>query len=232
MAITINHTGSGSNPSGTNTITITSSTGNLLVLQVSMNSGANSVTGVSDNINGAWLQAGTNGVVSSGAMSQVFFKQGASTGATTITLTVSSNTEYAYQWFDLGGAATSGALEGTTVLSNQTAAANPSGPSLVVTGKADFICAQIGTSTSVTAVNSSSGAPTGSWTGTFPDPSNTGSGFAYDNSTGSGTYSPSWTMASGAWGGVTAAFVAAGFGSPGYVELFRGTNTAGPSWAI
>ena len=196
---------------------------------MSTNSETHFATGVKDNVNtGGYAQAGSN-VLSGSSSAQIWYQAAASNGATTITVTMNTNVEWCYWFFDLGGAASSSVLETSAVLTNQSSAANPHGPSVAVVGTADFICSAICTITGATAVNASTGAPTGSWTGAFPDAANTGSGFAYDNSTGSGTYFPAWTMTSGTWGGVTAAFKAAvsAVVVPGWK-----TPTAGPSYAI
>lgn len=220
MAIAINHTQSGQNASGTNTITVTSTTGNLSVLSISSNNSSGTVSAVSDNKNTTYTQIGT-GVISVSSHAQMFYFPSAVTGATTVTVTFGTSSEYAYQWFDLAGALSVSPLETSTSLSAQGPGANPSGPSVIVTGTADFICSLLCTSTTVTAVASP-------FTGSFPDPANTGTGFAYDNTTNSGTYSPNWTMTSGTWGGITAAFKAVQTSVPPGWPI----PTAGPCFAI
>lgn len=203
MSITINHNQNGQNNSGTTTVTITvtSTTGNLLVLAFSTNSNANVATAVSDNVNGSYTQVGGNATGGTASMA-MWRKDNAATGATTITVTLNNAVENCWNFWDLGGAAAASPLETSTPLSNQGPAANPSGPSVIVSGTADIILSGACTTTGITAVASP-------FTGAFPDAANTGSGFAWDNTSSSGTYSPSWTMTSGTWGGITAAFKAA-----------------------
>lgn len=202
MAITLKHQQSGQNALGTTSVplTVTSTTGNLLVLFFSTNGVSGAATGVTDNKNSGYTQINT-AVSSSTAQLTAFYFPNAVTGVTTVTVTLANAVENCWGWYDLAGALSASPLETSTPLTTQTPAANPSGPSVIVSGTTDFVCSAICTTTSTTAV----GSP---FTGFFPDPANTGSGFAYDNTVASGTYSPNWTMASGEWGGITAAFKA------------------------
>lgn len=202
-------------------ITVTSTTGNLLILSIATNASAAKVTAVSGNVNGAFTQVGAGGTTPIPA--QIFYFQNAATGTTTVTVTIGgSGAQCGYAWYDVSGMKTSSALETSLVLDNQTATANPQGPSVTTSGSSDFIVSLCSPANAITAVASPFNP------GDFFDSTITGTGFAHVLNGAANTYNPSWTQSSsGTWSGVTAAFSAASSAVAGWKS-----PVAGPSYAI
>ena len=201
MAITFNRVSVpvGSTGASPVTFTITSSTGNLLIAVVVVNTGV-TVSGVTDSKSQTWVSVGVHGTATGGNC-YIFYKASSVTGVTSINVTLSS-TGVCVAVFDCGSS-TGGALgSGYNALSSQTTS-NPA-PSLVASGAG--ICVAIVATDNNT--NETAASP-------FTDASMSYSGIAnyddcgYDVNSSGGTLTCHFTGSTTSWSSVIAEFVEA-----------------------
>jgi|KBSMisStaDraftv2_1062788.scaffolds.fasta_scaffold15503_5 hypothetical protein len=216
MAITFNRvsvpTSAGASPV---TLTITSSTGNLLIGLFVVNSGV-TISGITDSKSQTWTALASHGT-STGGNAYIFYKLSSLTGVTSITVTMSA-TGIDAAVIDCGST-TGGALDTSNSLSSQTT--NNPAPSLVAAGAG--IC------TAVVAVNAAVGGAGAPFTDELMTGSNiTGAdGGGHDVNGAGGTLTCTFTGTVANWSSSIAAFKEASAST-----VFSYNQTQGPTWRI
>jgi hypothetical protein len=199
MAIATDHFVNTTGVTSGSPITVTSSTGNLCIVCVTFGQG-NVVSSVVDSKGNSYVSAGINSNTSARAL-ELWYAANASTGITTVTVTFAGVGGFAtIAIYDCSGADASNPLsaysQGNFLLSATT---NPVGPSVSVSTGGGIIIAFLGPAGS--AIPTAIG---GSFT---LDAAGGGYGFVSNLNSGSGTFTPSWTInSSQQWTGITAGF--------------------------
>jgi hypothetical protein len=187
---------------------VASSTGNLHIVIFGLSGAASTVTSVTNQRSEVYTSSGFSGSSTASVASVfIYYLPAAAAGITSITITASASILGAVV-YDCSGAASSSPLDVATGLSNQVASVNPQGPSINAATSGGIVVAGIEVANSIVAPNVDSPF-------IFDTSDANSGGYAHTLNSASGTFNPRWTQsASGAWGGVIAAFKAAGASSP------------------
>ena len=194
-------------PMSTCTIPATGS-GNLIVVGWQSGPGVYTpvtISGMTDNVGNTYVEAGAALSVdsSSGSLADLWYAKNSVSGATTLTITPSSNVpnSAAVIWEFLG-ADLSAPLDQTAVLNSQAASAAPAGAA-VTTSAGNDVVISLATAGNVTGIYSGSAFTS--------DSTVEGAGWAHSITSSAGTYAAEWNQSpAGTYASSTVAFRAAG----------------------
>jgi hypothetical protein len=194
LAIAKDHVSVQTGISSGSPVTVTSSTGNLSVVGLSLGPNT-SASAVTDSKGNSYKRAGVPTPNSGGNRPlEVWYAANATTGITTVTITFSGGGTIAVGIYDCSGADTNNPLAAYSQSGiDQPATTNPVGPTVQVPTGGGILIAVINASATIASPFTLDG-------------SGLGEGFGSDVNVSSGTFTPSWTISSSTWDGITVAF--------------------------